>query len=192
MDIKNTGKLYLLAFVVLFTILGLLAKEIYAENAEMKFEKIDCVLMIKDLFYAKNDDQKKEQTAEVEEYLSKYINNILLPKLISQGFKVKYLGVKNHLPTSTGGGILTIDYNESEGAKYVSRLGREFQGVRITCLLNLVHPITRRLIWADRMEITNPGLFFEFTAPKGLHRNALERLELEFERININLGDWKW
>ena len=152
---------------------------------ELKFDRIEIVLLIHNLYHA-DGDEGREEVKEVDQWLKRYVENLLLPKLTNQGFTVKYLGA--HVSPKQGRqAILTIDYAETVGGWY-GFFGRDdFQGINISCILRLIHPITGKVVWEDRLIASNSFSTCIFGNP---HKNALENLESEFKRIDINLDKW--
>ena len=149
----------------------------------MKFNKIEVVLLIHNIYYKKSIDT-------VKHWMNKYIEELLLPKLGNQGFKVKFLGVRHDLPEQTEQGILVINYNETKGRGYGSSAFSYpmYWGVDISCELRLIHPVTGTVIWQDQFMGVNSS---KVSSYKGLHIDALENLEDGFNNIDINLNKWR-
>jgi hypothetical protein len=163
---------------------------------DLRFSEINIVAMIGELYYPETDAQKRRARAAATRYLSQMVTGFILPKFARQGFRVKYLGVREK-PGPAEQATLSISYEESEGDAY-SMLGigdPEAHGVVITCSLSFVHPaLGESVIWEDELIGDNPSeikvniLASNYEAI--LYQNALRHLRNEFSAVRIDVSDW--
>ena len=165
----------------------------------LRFSNLNLVLVIGELSYGDTPEDKEYQKKFVTARLNEYIRGVLIPKLSRQGFKVKYLGVRDEVgedilrePT------LEIDYGETEGQGYTMYGGYgepSVFGVVIDCTLLLVHPaiMAEQEVGMQSLKAENEeSLKINILADQGavLHNQALRYLRIQLNDLEFDLADW--
>jgi hypothetical protein len=150
---------------------------------------IDVTVSIKNLYYAKDEEQKKEGLRAAGARLDDFVKRFIIPKLKRQGFRANYLGA-NLVGPQPGHGLLSIDYDEQEGRRFsrdFPRIGSTVYGVDINCSLKLKHPSVTPAtpVWSRWLVAGN-----DFYVEGDLYANALENLKAKFEETVIDLQNW--